>query len=120
MLIILLFIILTVSGFVIAHFTKSEFIAGILYIISTVLVCILILMITTVIIEHMPSEVSSKKIELDTKYEWLIKNKDNPYIIDDIIEYNCDVKINQKVSQSLRFNWFINPAYEEAKTIDIE
>lgn len=120
MLIILLFIILTIVDFVVAHFISSEFIAGVLYIISTALGCILALMIATVIIQHTPSSVSEKKIELNTKYEWLTKNKSNPYIIDDIIEYNCDVKTSQKQSQSLWFNWFINPAYEEVKTIDIE
>lgn len=120
MLTILLFIVLIIIGFVTACFVRNEFVAVTSFTISIMLGCFLVLMIAGAIIEHTPSGVSDKKIELNTKYEWLTKNKDNPYFVNDIIEYNCDVKQRQRQSQSLWFNCFVNPAYQEAKIIDLD
>ncbi len=67
------------------------------------------------------SSLNSASLEkkLNNQYETLIKNIDNPYAISDIIEYNEKVINGKYYLNNPWTNWYIEPAYKDAKIIEI-
>ena len=72
----------------------------------------------TMVIESLVNNISLEK-KLNNQYETLIKNIDNPYAISDIIEYNEKVINGKYYLNNPWTNWYIEPAYKDAKIIEI-
>lgn len=57
---------------------------------------------------------------LENKYEELEKNKDNEYLITDIVEWNTTIRFNQKYQKDFWIGVYIPNIYDNYKTIDIK
>lgn len=66
--------------------------------------------------ETTPSGQDNKRIY----YEELEKNKDNDYLIEDIVEWNQSIQWNQKHQKNFWFGPYIPNIYDQYKTIEIE
>lgn len=60
------------------------------------------------------------KNDLQFQYEQLEKNKDNPYITENIIEWNKELIFNQKYQKDFWIGPYISNIYDDYKTIEIE
>lgn len=58
--------------------------------------------------------------QLTIKYEQLEANKNNKFIINDIINWNSDIKFNQKYQKNFWIGPYIPNIYDNYKTIEIE
>ena len=59
------------------------------------------------------------RIALENKYEELEKNKDNKYLIKDIVEWNTMIRNNQKYQNDFWIGVYIPDIYDNYKTIEI-
>lgn len=64
--------------------------------------------------------IENTKFELDCEYEFLSTHKDSAIYFKRITDYNAKVIKNKELLHSVWTNWFISPAYEEAKLIGEE
>ena len=71
------------------------------------------------IMNHTSYMIKQKTVELRNTYEILSEYKDSERYAKDIIDYNTKVQKMKIRSKSVWTNWFINPAYEDAKLIEV-
>lgn len=71
-------------------------------------------------IHNSKTGIENTKFELDCEYEFLSAHKDYAIYFERIADYNAEVVKNKKALHSAWTNWFISPAYEEAKLIGEE
>lgn len=64
--------------------------------------------------------IENTKFELDCEYEFLSEHKDSVIYLERITDYNTKVIKNKKALHSVWTNWFVSPAYEDAKLIGEE
>jgi len=57
---------------------------------------------------------------LTIKYEQLEANKNNKFIINDIIDWNSEIEFNQKYQRNFWIGPYIPNIYDNYKTIEIE
>lgn len=70
-------------------------------------------------IQNNKTEIENTKFELDCEYEFLSVHKDSTIYFKRIISYNTKVTNNKELLHSVWTNWFISPAYEDAKLIEV-
>lgn len=71
------------------------------------------------VINHTSYMIKQKNVELSNTYEILSEYKNSERYAEDIIDYNTKVQKMKIRSKSVWFNWFVNPAYEDAKLIEV-
>lgn len=70
-------------------------------------------------IHNSKSGIENTKFELDCEYEFLLTHKDSAMYFERITDYNAKVINKKKALHSVWTNWLVNPAYEDAKIIEI-
>lgn len=89
-------------------------------IITTVVVFYTVVMgISCVSIQNNETGIEDTKFELDCEYEFLSAHKDSAIYFERINDYNAKVTNNKELLHSVWTNWFISPAYEDAKLIEV-
>lgn len=73
----------------------------------------------TMVIESLVNSVPLEK-RLENQYKTLTKSINNPYAISDIIKYNEEVTEGKCYLNNPWISWYIEPAYRDAKIIEIE
>lgn len=70
-------------------------------------------------IQNNKTGIENTKFELDCEYEFLSEHKDSTIYFERINDYNAKVINNKKLLHSVWTNWFVSPAYEDAKLIEV-
>lgn len=76
--------------------------------------------ISCALIHNSKNRIENTKFELDYEYEFLSVHKDSAIYFERINDYNAKVINNKKLLHSVWTNWFISPAYDDAKLIGEE
>ena len=70
--------------------------------------------------QHSKNEIENTKYELSIEYAFLVEHKDSTIYLERITNYNAKVINNKNALHSFWTNWFVNPAYDDAKLIGEE
>ena len=70
--------------------------------------------------QHSKNEIENTKYELSIEYAFLVEHKDSIIYLERITNYNAKVINNKNALHSVWTNWFVSPAYENAKLIGEE
>jgi len=60
------------------------------------------------------------KDELKVKYENLVENKDNEYVVPEIIEWNKDLTVNKKYQRDFWIGPYIPNIYDDLELIEVK
>ena len=88
--------------------------------ISIVYIVFWLLIHTGVAVNSIYAHSSLWKTDNIIKYEQLEANKDNDYLIQDIIEWNQDVEFYQKYQKDFWIGPYIPNVYDDFKTIEVK
>lgn len=92
---------------------------GCLLITVVVIFYTVVMGITCASIQNNKTEIENTKFELDCEYEFLSTHKDSAIYFKRITDYNAKVINNKEFLHSVWTNWFVSPAYEDAKLIEV-
>ncbi len=92
---------------------------GCLLITMAVIFYTIVMGVGCVSIQNNKTEIENTKFKLDCEYEFLSAHKDSTIYFERINDYNVKVINNKKLLHSVWTNWFVSPAYENAKLIEV-
>nr|DAH43883.1 MAG TPA: hypothetical protein [Caudoviricetes sp.] len=69
---------------------------------------------------HSKNGIENTKYELNCEYVFLLEHEDSTIHLDRITNYNAKIIHNKALLNSVWTNWFVSPAYDDAKLIGEE